>query len=82
MNDFPLHVGWISYHTDYMNDFPLYGMSCVLAYCSLRWNTYLNNYMNDFSPLCELSHGLEPGALCGPRDLKIVIEIIIRYFTY
>ena len=27
-------------------------------------------------------HGLEPGALCGPRDLKIVIDIIIRSFTY
>jgi len=26
--------------------------------------------------------GLEPGALCGPRDLRIVIEIIIRCFTY
>ena len=45
-------------------------------------NTHHNNYMNDFSPLCELSHGLEPGALCGPGDLKIKIKIIITYFTY
>ena len=48
-------------------------------------NTHHNNYMNDFfdfSPLCELSHGLEPGALSGPRDLKLVIEIIIKYFTF
>ena len=41
------------------------------------WNTHHNNYMNDFSPLYELSHGLEPGALCGPEDLIT----IIKYFT-
>ena len=58
-----------------MNDFLLHGLSYVFTYYLCGWSTPHNNYMNDISPLCGLSHGLEPGALCGPGDLQLYLNI-------